>query len=177
MEHVVIFVCIWMQLQTVLCYTYDMIFITELLKSNKLYIALQSVPQWKFRAHTWFQRLNMIKWMILSEISNKLQKCKCCSSIWCPTFRDWYWFVVNLNIFMEVNSAKKLSNFLKSEELYDCRFLFVHWGNSENNSLRRACLWASIWALYLQIQRRNGNSLNTAFVCLLLRCITVLMYN
>jgi len=25
---------------------------------------------------------------------------------------------------MEVNSAKKLSNFLKSGELYDCRFLF-----------------------------------------------------
>ena len=103
----------------------------------KLYIALQSVPQWKFGAHTWFQRMNMIKWMVFSEISNKLRKCKCCSSIWCPTFRDWYWFVFNVNIFMEVNSAKKLSDFLKSGELYDCRFLFeIHvWCTEESQRI------------------------------------------
>jgi hypothetical protein len=40
MEHVVVFVCMYMQFQTMLCfsYTYDVIFITSLLKSNTNYI-------------------------------------------------------------------------------------------------------------------------------------------
>ena len=40
MEHVVIFVCIQVQLQAALyyCYIYDMIFITGFLKSNTHYV-------------------------------------------------------------------------------------------------------------------------------------------
>jgi hypothetical protein len=40
MEHVVIFICIQMQVQTLLCYSYiyDMIFTTQFLKSNINYI-------------------------------------------------------------------------------------------------------------------------------------------
>jgi hypothetical protein len=46
MEHVIMFVSIQMQLQTLLCYsyTYDMIFVTLFLTSNKLYIASGSAP-------------------------------------------------------------------------------------------------------------------------------------
>jgi len=38
---------------------------------------------------------------------------------------------------MEVNSAKKLSDFLKSGELYDCRFLFeIHvWCTEESQRI------------------------------------------
>jgi hypothetical protein len=152
-----------MQLQTVLCYTYDMIFITELLKSNINFTASQSVPQWKFGAHTWFHRMNMIKWMVFSVISNKLQKYKCCSSIWYPTFRDWYWFLFNVNIFMEVNSAKKLSDFLKCGELDDCRFLFeIHvWCTEESQRIIHSEQLVSGPAFELSIswiQGRNGNS-------------------
>jgi hypothetical protein len=39
MEHVVKFLCIQIQLQDVLFYAYDVIFMTEFSKSNKLYIA------------------------------------------------------------------------------------------------------------------------------------------
>jgi hypothetical protein len=39
MEHVLIFVCISMLLQTVLCYTYGMILITILKMKHKLYVA------------------------------------------------------------------------------------------------------------------------------------------
>jgi hypothetical protein len=48
MERVVIFVCIQTQLQTVLCCAYSIVFITQSLKSNKLYIASGSPPKEKF---------------------------------------------------------------------------------------------------------------------------------
>jgi hypothetical protein len=38
MEHVIIFVCIQMQLQTLLCCTCNMIFITTFLKLNKNFL-------------------------------------------------------------------------------------------------------------------------------------------
>ena len=145
---------------------------------HKLHIASQSVPQWKFGAHTWFQRMNMIKWIVFSELSNQVQKSKCCSSIWCPTFRDWYWFVFNMNVFMEVNSAKKFSDFLKFGELDDWRFLFeIHvWCIEESQRIIHSEQLASEPAFELSISRiwrRNGNSLNAAFGYLLLRCVTV----
>ena len=116
--------------------------------------------------------------MVFSEISNKLQKCKCCNSIWCPAFRDWYWFLFNVNVFMEVNSAKKLSDFLKFGELDDCRFLFeIHvWCTEKSQRIIHSEQLVSGPAFELcisRIQRRNGNSLNAAFGYLLLRCITV----
>jgi hypothetical protein len=59
MEHVVIFACIQMQLQTVLCYTYDMIFITIFKIKHKLYTASGSAfspsPTETFWLRTWCQ--------------------------------------------------------------------------------------------------------------------------
>jgi hypothetical protein len=43
-ERVVMFVCIYIQLQAALCCTYSVIFITELLKSNINYIQPQGQP-------------------------------------------------------------------------------------------------------------------------------------
>ena len=53
------------------------------------------------------------------------------------TFRDWYWFLFNVNVFMEVNSAKKLSDLFKFGELDDCRFLFeIHvWCTEESQRI------------------------------------------
>ena len=42
MEHAIIFMCIQMQLQTMLCY--DMIFVTVFKMKHKLYTASGSVP-------------------------------------------------------------------------------------------------------------------------------------
>ena len=149
---------------------------------HKLYIASQSAPHWKFWAHIWFQRMNMIKSMVFSEISDKLQKCKSVSIVWCPSLRDWYWFVFNANVFVEVNSAKKLSDFLKYGELDNCRFLFeIHvWYPEESQIIIHSGKLISGPAFELSIswiQRRNGNSLNTAFGYLLWRCFTVFICN
>lgn len=94
------------------------------------------------------------------------------------TFRDWYWFLFNVNVFMEVNSAKKLSDLFKFGELDDCRFLFeIHvWCTEESQRIILSEQLVSGPAFELSIswiRRRNGNSLNAGFGCLLLRCITV----
>jgi hypothetical protein len=78
---------------------------------------------------------------------------------------------------MEVNSAKKLSDFLKFGELDNGRFLFeIHvWCTEESQRIIHSEQLASGPAFELSISQiwRNGNSLNAAFGYLLLRCITV----
>jgi len=78
-----------------------------------------------------------------------------------------------MNVFMEVNYAKKLSDFLKFGELDDCRFLFeIHiWCTEESQKIIQSEQLVSGPAFepsISQIRRRNGNSLIAAFDYLLL---------